>query len=53
MQGLDLFLKRIASDKPSSSPSFSHKSSSSSKTVTNNIDKLVSISECVLNEEIY
>ena len=53
MQGLDWFFKGTASDKPLSPPSSSRENSSSSKTVTNNLDELVSISESVLNAEIY
>ena len=53
MQGLDLFFKRTASYEPSSLTSSSHEHSSSSETVTNNLDKLLSITEREVSVEIY
>ena len=53
MQNLDLFFKRTASGKTSSQTSSSHENPSSSKAVTNNLDELLSISECVLNAGVY
>lgn len=53
MQGLDLLFKWTASDKQTITTSSSPKNSSWSKTVTSNLNELLSISQCVLNAEIY
>ena len=53
MQGLDLLFKWTASGKQTITTSSSPKNSSWSKTVTSNLNELLSISQCVLNAEIY
>ena len=58
MQGLDLPFRWTASDKQTITTSSSPKNSSWSKTVNNNLmnlnnNELLSISQCVLNAQIY
>ena len=50
MQGLDLFFKWTVIDQPSSLTSCSHEIFSSSKTVTSNLDELLSCLKCRVTE---